>query len=337
MHRRVLAGLALALTLTAPAAVLAQAQKPLYRDPVFDGAADVAIAWDKTDKLWRMFYTNRRATLKLEDPKDVAWLHATAIGVATSKDGLAWTYAGTANIPAACTGETLWAPEIFTENGVHHMFLTVVPGIFHRWNLPEAGAKIVHLTSTDLKAWTCADTLALGSDRVIDAGVIKAPQGGYRMWFKDERKDSRIFFADSPDLKSWTRQPAFVADFAGEGPKVFFFKGAWWMIADAWKGLAVLRSKDAVTWERQPGFILDKPGSQTTDRDLGHHPDVVVNDGRALLYYFVGQGKEDEAKADPVWNQRTVIQLGELQVGKDGWLTIDREAAVKKGLKAPRH
>jgi len=31
-----------------------------------------------------------------------------------------------------------------------------------------------------------------------------------------------------------------------------------------------------------------------------------------------------------------VIQLGELKVGKDGWLTIDREAAVKKGLKAPK-
>ena len=123
----------------------AAAPKPLYRDPVTDGAADVSIVFDKAHREWAMFYTNRRATLKAPDPKDVAWVHATPIGVATSKDGLSWTYKGVADSPAACTGETLWAPELYAEGGVYHLWLTVVPGVFHRWGEKDATARIVHL------------------------------------------------------------------------------------------------------------------------------------------------------------------------------------------------
>jgi hypothetical protein len=36
--------------------------KPLYRDPVTDGAADVSIVFDQARHEWVMFYTNRRAT-----------------------------------------------------------------------------------------------------------------------------------------------------------------------------------------------------------------------------------------------------------------------------------
>ena len=38
------------------------AAKPLFHDPVFDGAADPTVIWNKKEKLWFMFYTNRRAT-----------------------------------------------------------------------------------------------------------------------------------------------------------------------------------------------------------------------------------------------------------------------------------
>lgn len=328
--------LALSLILAAvilPGAAFAQAPKPLYRDPVFDGAADASIVRDRAGKQWKMFYTARRASLSLPDPKDVAWVHETAIGVATSKDGLSWRYEGTAKIPTACTGATLWAPEVFVEGGLYHMWLSVVPGTFHRWGVPEATAKIVHLTSKDMKAWTCADTLDLGSDRVIDAGVIKKPGGGYRLWFKDERANSRIFAADSADLKTWTRQPAPIGDFAAEGPKAFFFQGSWWMIVDGWRGLIVLKSDDAQTWTRQTRLLLDRPGSRLTDLDLGHHADVVVNNGRAYLYYFVQQGREAQAASDPTWGQRSVIQVSELYVSSDGTLRTDRDAIVRTPLK----
>lgn len=330
MRRLVLSLLVAAAVL--PGAAFAQAPKPLYRDPVFDGAADVSIVRDKAGKQWKMFYTNRRATLRLPDPKDVAWLHETAIGVATSKDGLAWRYEGTANIPAACTGATLWAPEIFADGGLYHMWLTVVPGTFHRWNVPEATAKIVHLTSKDLKAWACADTLDLGSPRVIDAGVIRKPGGGYRLWFKDEKAGSRIFAADSTDLKTWTRQPAPIGDFAAEGPKAFQFQGAWWMVVDTWKGLAILKSDDAQTWTRQSRMLLNNAGSRLTDMDLGHHADVVVNDGKAYLYYFVQQAHEPQVKDDPYWFQRSAVQVAELKL-VNGELWLDRDSVVRTPLK----
>ena len=37
------------------------APKPVFADPVYDGAADPVIIWNKKKKAWWMFYTNRRA------------------------------------------------------------------------------------------------------------------------------------------------------------------------------------------------------------------------------------------------------------------------------------
>lgn len=307
------------------------APKPLFRDPVFDGAADASIVYDRAEKAWKMFYTNRRASLHLP-AGDVSWVHGTAIGVASSKDGVKWAYQGAASIPLACTGETLWAPELYEEGGVYHMWLTVVPGVFKTWN---AGRFITHLTSKDLKTWTCGETLDLGSDRIIDASVVKK-DGVYRLWFKDERRGSRLFVAKSRDLKTWERQGQFVIDTNAEGPKVFQFGGRYWLVADVWQGLMVLRSDDLETWSLQPNRILEQPGTQATDNDKGQHPDVVVNNGRALIYYFVHQNKAPEAQADRQYGQRTVIQIAELKIGADGWLTVDRNAPVDPRLVPPR-
>ena len=225
-----LATLALVLPLAASAADVAP--KPVFRDPVYDGAADVSIVYDRAAKLWKMFYTNRRATMKLPDPKDVEWVHGTAIGIATSPDGMHWRYQGTAEFPKACTDVTLWAPEIYYENGTYHMWLTIVPGIFHRWGGPGADGRIEHLTSTDLSTWRCEGTVKLDTGRMIDPTVIKLGQG-YRMWYKDERAGSKILAADSQDLRTWKKvsdEP--VNPTTGEGPKVFRFKGYYWMVVD---------------------------------------------------------------------------------------------------------
>ena len=73
------------------------APKPLYRDPVYDGAADPVLCWNYQEKKWLMFYTNRRANVA--DAEGVSWVHGTPIGIAESSDGGAtWTYRCTANI-----------------------------------------------------------------------------------------------------------------------------------------------------------------------------------------------------------------------------------------------
>ncbi len=327
---------ALFLGLMAPSLAAAQtAPKPLYRDPVLDGAADVSIVWDRAAHLWTMFYTNRRATLRLPDPADVAWVHATPIGVATSADGVTWRYKGTATFPQACTGVTLWAPELFHEQGVYHLWLTIVPGVHHRWGEPGATTKIVHLTSADLSDWTCGETLDLGSDLVIDASVVRL-KDRYRLYYRDSRPKTHLKAVDSQDLKTWTPTPeGDITKGAAEGPKVFRFKGRWWLIADVWKGLLVLQSKDGLHWTEQAERLLQAPGVQPTDRGIGQHPDVVVSGGRAFIYYFVHQGAEPEAKDDPYWKQRTVIQVAELKVVGDR-LTVDRDAPVKFRLQPPR-
>ncbi|UZK64690.1 glycoside hydrolase family 43 [Sphingomonas sp. M1-B02] len=316
-----LAALALLLASSDPVAPV-----PLFRDPVHDGAADASTVYDAATREWVLFYTNRRADLKLTDPKDVSWVHGTAIGVARSKDGAAWRYGGTAAIPASCTGATLWAPEVQRFGDTWHMWLTVVPGVFKDWNAPRF---LVHLTSRDLKTWECGERLDLGSDRVIDASVVALPGGGYRLWFNDERAGKAIRYADSPDLKRWTVKGTAVST-PGEGPKAFRWKRRWWLISDAWKGLLVQSSTDATNWTAQPGHLLGEAGTRPTDRAKAQHPDVIVAGERAYLIYFVHQS--GEGAADPNWARRSLLQIAELKE-EGGAIRVDRSAPVTVRLK----
>jgi len=312
---------AAALAFAVQAAPLAPV--PLYRDPVHDGAADPSIVYDPARGEWVMFYTNRRADLQLGDPEDVSWVHGTAIGVARSEDGATWTYQGTAAVPAACTGPTLWAPEVQRFEGLWHIWVTVVPGIFADWNAPRF---LVHLTSRDLETWECGERLELGSDRIIDASVLALPQGGYRLWFNDERAGKAIKYADSPDLEQWTVRGTAVST-PGEGPKAFRWRDRWWLISDAWKGLLVQSSADGEHWTAQPGHLLGEPGTRLTDRAKAQHPDVVVAGDRAYLVYFVHQSGEPEAGRNPTWGRRSVLQVAELKE-EDGRISVDRTAPV---------
>ncbi|HLM57402.1 MAG TPA: hypothetical protein VK422_14910 [Pyrinomonadaceae bacterium] len=122
------------------------APKPLFRDPVHDGAADPVVVWNRRERKWFMLYTNRRANDAAA--AGVTWVHGTRIGVAESADGGAtWKYKGTAEIGYGPADYTHWAPDVVHHAGTYHMFLTVVPGVFKDWN---ATRDIVHLTSSDL-------------------------------------------------------------------------------------------------------------------------------------------------------------------------------------------
>lgn len=310
------------------------APKPLYRDPIHDGAADPVVIWNRAEKKWFLFYTNRRANIT-HGIAGVEWVHGTRIGIAESSDGGAtWTYRGTADVRYGGEGLTHWAPEIIEHDGTYHMFLTVVPGIFSDWEHPR---DIVHLTSPDLLTWEYRSTLKLASDRVIDACVLRLPDGTWRMWYNNERDRKSIYFADSPDLYTWQDRgkASGTSERGGEGPKVFRWQDRYWMAVDIWDGLRFYRSEDALTWERQPHDLLKAPGRGADDGVQGGHPDVVVSGDRAFLFYFTHPGRRGpDANKDGYEQRRSSIQVVELQF-QDGWLTCDRDAPTYLDLEPP--
>jgi len=301
------------------------AAKPLYHDPVFDGAADPTLIWNPQVKRWWMFYTNRRANVP--GLTGVTWVHGTPIGIAESADaGAHWQYVGTAQFKLPLdyggTNVTCWAPDVTrAPDGSWQMFLTVVPGIFEDWNHPRY---IVQLTSADLVHWTNPRQLALASDRVIDPSILRMPDGTWRLWYNDERSGKSIHFADSPDLAAWTDKGLAFRS-RGEGPKGFRWRDKFWVIIDEWRGLGVFRSEDAKTWTKQPDNLVAQPGKGEDDQVQGGHPDVVVSGDRAFLFYFTHPGRRGaDAKKDGTEQRRSSIQVVELEF-KDGWLTCDRD------------
>ncbi|MFZ6639286.1 family 43 glycosylhydrolase [Undibacterium sp. TC4M20W] len=304
------------------------AAKPLFRDPIMDGAADPVLVRNTTLGKWWMFYTNRRANAN--DVPGVAWVHGTRIGIAESDDeGANWHYIGEADIalPPSMGGieSTHWAPDIIrADDGTYHMFLTVVSGIFNDWKHPRY---MVHLRSQDLRHWRNARVLQLASDRAIDATVLRLLEGGYRMWYNNEVDKKSIYYADSTDLENWIDKGKAVGDQSGEGPKVFYWKEQWWMITDVWRGLAVYRSDDLLSWKRQvSGNLLEIPGHGEDDGVIGGHPDVVVNGDRAFLFYFTHPGKHGaDQKKDGKEQRRSSLQVVELLLIEQG-LQADRDA-----------
>jgi hypothetical protein len=283
-----------------------------------------------------MFYTARRANTPGLPP--IAWVHGTRIGIAESADlGATWRYVGTADIdlPPEMGGAqvTQWAPDIVRgPHGKWHMFLTVVPGVFTDWKHPR---HIVHLASTDLRHWRDARPLTLASQSVIDASVVALPEGGWRMWYNNEADRKSIWYADSTDLVTWTLKGKAIGDQAGEGPKVFRWRGAWWMITDVWKGLAVYRSADLTNWQRQPANLLQAPGKGADDGTIGGHPDVVVSGERAFLFYFTHPGRTaGNEKLDGPAQRRSSIQVVELKEA-NGTLTADRDSPARINLIPP--
>lgn len=305
--------------------------KPLYDDPVYHGAADPVIVYNKKAKKWWMFYTNRRATLN--DSSGVKWVHGTRIGIAESSDGVSWKYKDTANINfRPDNGYTFWAPDIVEQNNVYHMFLTYVPGIFDNWNHPR---NIVHLTSKDLLNWKYESTLKLINDKVIDPCLVHLPDGGWRLWYNNEKDGKSIWYADSKDLYNWDDKGKAIAA-RGEGPKVFHWQQRYFMIVDVWKGMEVYSSTDLLTWTKQPERILEAPGIGIDDQAIGGHCDVIINNDRAHIYYFThpGRRKDKPAPKNSFDDKRSVIQLAELHFVNNE-ISCDRDEAIKVNLIRP--
>lgn len=297
---------------------------PLFRDPIYDGAADPAVIWNEKEQEWWIFYTNRRACVP---GPGVGYMHGTDIGIASSDDfGRTWIYRGTAQGLEFEPGRnTFWAPEILEHDGVYHMYVSYVKGIPVNWERPR---DILHYTSRDLWNWHFESRLALTSDRVIDACVIRLEDGRFKMWYKDERHESHSYTAYSEDLYHWTPGEAEITDCCHEGPNVFRFQGRYWMITDPWEGLGVYTSEDAAHWKRCPN-ILSEPGTRTDDGTIANHADVLVHRDRAYLFYFTHPEVSCAQRHDPDFHwgyrpRRSSLQVAELKV-KDGILVCDRD------------
>lgn len=334
-HRWLLLASLLCCSLPAIAAPAEKvAPKPLYRDPVYDGAADPTIIYDPGDKQWVMFYTVRRANVP--GLGGITWIHGTPIGIATSVDGgITWKYLTTAKIhyKDAVPDVTWWAPAVVLHNGIYHMFLVYVPGIFTDWKHPRS---IIHLTSSDLINWDYVSTLPLEHDRDIDPGVLRLPDGSWRLWYKDEADGSSTHYADSPDLDQWTdrgRVPG-LSDVGGEAPVAFHWKGHYWLFRDIGRGLAMYRSDDALAWART-GTLLDEPGTGPDDKAVGKHPDLIISGDRAYMFYFTHPGTAP-SHADGMDRRRTSIQVVELKYDPaSNVLTADRDAPTLLYLQPP--
>ncbi len=307
--------------LTAPA--------PLLRDPVYDGAADPSLIWNDAERVWWVFYTNRRANAA-DAQEGVRWCHGTDIGIASSPDGRTWTYRGIARGLEFEPGRnTFWAPCLVEHNSAYHMFVAYVRGVPADWS---GERHIVHYTSRDLVHWTFKSVVALSSAHVIDAFVYPKPSGGWRMWYKDEAHGSHIYAADSEDLDRWDVKGPVVTSTAQEGPAVFWWRGSYWLLVDRWRGMGVLRSDDLARWTEQPGTILDSPGTRPDDADIGRHGEVVVQGPHAYLFYFTHpSGPKDHVEPG---KHRSSLQVAELEL-VDGRIACDRNKPFGLDLGPP--
>ncbi len=293
---------------------------PLFDDPVWHGAADPTLIWNEQQKTWYMYYTQRRATLN--PAHGVDWCHGTAIGIATSPDGVRWTYKG------ICEGDqglskpienkcTWWAPSVFYTDGVYHMFVVYVDGIYVNWG---GKAFIKHFTSRDGSSWAYQDTLKLSSDRCIDACVDRVG-GRYRCWYKDEKPGGHTWMASSDDLKSWSVDGEMVGDVGHEAPLYFHWKNGHWLIVDAGGSLRVYKSDDGLGNWKFNASVLVAPGHREKDNGNGKHPFVMIQGDHASIYYFVHYGPRD-----PIYDaRRTVIQMAELKLEGSGIVVCDRD------------
>jgi hypothetical protein len=299
---------------------------PLYRDPIYDGAADPVLVWHPVKKAWWMFYTQRRAKV---DAPGVEWVHGTEIGVAESKDqGMTWNYRGVLPLAHPDPGYSFWAPDVIRDDkGLYHLFVSYVPGAADTHRNWGGERHILHYTSENLWQWTFQRRIPLASNFCIDPTLIRRPDGAWRLWYKDEGHDSKTFAVESRELKEWVpvKDPG-VSQLYGEGPKTFRFKGHYWLIKDPNSGLDVYRSDDLDSWEYQ-GKILDKPGKRNSDGTIGKHADVVVCGDRAYIIYFTHPYTEDAPErqgVSPLSNRHTALQAAELEV-RDGKLLCDRD------------
>lgn len=303
------------------------APAPLFRDPVTDGAADPVVIYNKHEKAWWMFYTQRRAN---SETPGVSYCYGNSIGLASSDDhGKTWVYRGVLDLDFENGMNTFWAPEVFYAQGTFHMYVSYTRGVRSDWGGQPV---LMHYTSDNLWDWVFHGPLDLGSKQVIDPTVFFNKDTWY-MWYKDSQNtDGNISLAQSRDLKTWSQTKGAVIKGQGqEGPKVFTFGDYYWMLTDEWSGMRVYRSKDLEVWTKQ-GKILADVGTREDDSPQGAHGDVIVLEDQAFVFYFTHPGRDTHSKAPedkngviPYALRRSSIQVAALKIVGDTLKAVRNE------------
>ncbi len=301
-----------------PQFLINQTPAPLFRDPLYDGAADPSVIWNNQTKEWLIFYTSRRATT---EANNVTYCYGTAIGIAASSNfGKTWHYKGAAKLPQPDTGlNTFWAPVVF-QNPIdknYHMYVVYIKGVYSDWG---GLSRILHYESKDLQHWK-----QIGVDIAadyIDPCVFKLPNGTWKMWLKNN-KTATTYAATSTDLQHWKfADTAEVKNRQHEAPIVFFWHNSYWMITDpcydSYTGLDVFRSTDATHWTYN-NTILDTPGIRPDDGDQGRHADVQIVNNKAYVFYFTHPGRvypkkgDEDQDSNRLRYRRSSLQVAELE------------------------
>lgn len=307
------------------ALAIEHAPAPLFRDPIFDGAADPTVVWHAAQKAWYLLYTQRRANQTLPG---VAWCYGTKIGIARSTDGgRTWDYVGTAQgLSRGTEAETFWAPHVFEAGGQFHMFVVFIPKIAVRdWS---GKGRISHYVSRDLVRWAFAGDADVKSDNVIDPGVVQLRDGRWLLVFRDDNAGVRTAKAVSTDLVHWTRLDDVTGEQAHEAPVVLFWRGKFWLFVDAWKGIGVFESADGIHYTPN-GTILDQPGRREDDGYRGLHPGVALAGDRAFVFYHchadrTTAGESSGTRPDSYEFKRSSLQVAELEL-RAGQIVCDRD------------
>ena len=305
---------------------------PLFSDPIFDGAADPTVFWNYQEKNWWMIYTQRRAN---SNTSKLAWVHGTAIGVATSNDGgLNWKYRGTLDLNYEPGHNTFWAPDVLWTGEKYYVFVSYVQGVPSLDFMDEH--KILLFEGTDMWNLSFIRNVDLQSDRVIDPTVILLPDGFYRMWYKNENAGYTTHYADSKNLEKWILKGQAIDSTKCEGANSFKWKGHYWMITDPWKGIDLYKSKDATNWELE-GTILNGIGQRQDDGAKGHHACVVPSGEYAYIFYHCNP--EESYGTTTSWQtigyrqRRSVIQVARLRL-ENGKVVCDRDMPFSLEMKS---
>lgn len=271
---------------------------PLFRDPVYDGAADPSLIWNDQTGEWWLFYTQRRANVSTQG---TGWCYGSDIGIGISGDqGKTWRYFGIAEGLHQEPGHnTFWAPSVRKLGDKYHLFVTYVRGVQFDWR----GAGIIaHYTSKNLWDWKFVQYLPLETD-VIDPAVHPLPDGRYGLWYTHK---GDTWMAVSKNLKKWeTVGKPIITGINHEAPLVFEMGGSYWMVTDPrgdYNGLAVYKSADCMNWERK------------SDLPLGGHPEIAVCGDKVYAVYFRHFQKDNHSRASSLHMSELILKDGELAV-----------------------
>ena len=278
-----------------------------------------------------MFYTNRRANAARRSRSRMGARHAHRHGrVARCRASPGDTSArrtSSCRRNSAAPTPRMWAPDVVRDE---HRRLPHVPdrgagrlqglesSAQHRAPDQQGPAQLARRTNR------CRSRRSAPSTR----RSIRLPAGGWRMYYNNETDDKAIWYADSPDLESWTDRGKLITRPGRRRSQGISL--ARQVLADHGRleRTGGVRSDDGERWTRQQGNLLESPGKGADDQVAGQHADVVVNGDRAWLFYFTHPGRKPNAKQAGLTTRRVAA--------RSRWWSSRRETGGSRSIATRR-